>query len=584
MTLPALIRNDFPEASVGFFLHIPFPTYEVFRILPKEWKKTILDGMLGSDLIGFHTSDYANYFIRCVDRELGYKTKNLHIQTEDRLIKAENFPIGIDYEKFSSMYLDPEVIRSRENLLKDINGKKVIFSVDRLDYSKGLLHRLYAFVEFLALNPEAKEKVVFYMVVVPSRDFINEYQVLKHELEETIGRINGKFGGFYWTPVIYLYRSLSFSELIAGYTIADVALITPIRDGMNLVAKEFVASRKDRQGVLILSDKAGAATELNGALLINPFDKIETAKAIGQAINMPATEQTDRMKLMQYRVKNYDVFRWADEFITQLNDIKEKQKQIRSNVLTRRKLSEIVAEYRQAESRLILLDYDGTLVNIQDHPSHVIPSIEALNVINRLAADKKNTIVIITGRDKKYVTQWLGDMNVYLFAEHGAFIKEPGKEEWTALFEGNQLWKPEILSILESYKEKAKGSMIEQKESSLAWHYRNVDPEYAFTTVRELLESLKERITPDMNINVLDGKKVIEIKENGCDKGSACKKMTQLKDYQFILSIGDDITDEDMFNALPPHAYSFKVGYGLTHAKMNLDSPREVINLLERLS
>ncbi|HRG46456.1 MAG TPA: bifunctional alpha,alpha-trehalose-phosphate synthase (UDP-forming)/trehalose-phosphatase [Leptospiraceae bacterium] len=583
MKLPALIRNDFPDISVGFFLHIPFPTYEVFRILPKEWKNEILNGLLGADLIGFHTSDYTNYFLQCVERELGYKTKNLQIFAGNRLVKAENFPIGIDYDRFHEMYHNPEVVHKRQTLLNDSSGKKILFSVDRLDYSKGLVHRLNGFEEFLTTYPEWRGKIVFYMVVVPSRDSILQYQDLKHELEETIGRINGKFGDFTWSPIVYLYRSLNFAELVAGYTSADIALITPIRDGMNLVAKEFVASRKDKKGILILSEMAGAATELNGALLINPFDKTATSSAIHQALIMSENEQSDRMDLMQYRVKTYNVFRWADEFILQLHDTKEKQKKVGTNMLTSKQLNEIQQKYKLANQRLILLDYDGTLVDIQNIPSKVIPSIEALNVVKKLAADMNNTVVIITGRDRDYISRWFGEMNVHIFAEHGSFFKEPNSTDWISLFSGDQSWKEEIKPILETYVEKANGSLLEEKVSSLAWHYRNVDPEYGFTVMRELLDSLKNRITPEMNIHVLDGKKVIEIKQNGCDKGSACKRMIQEKDCDFILSIGDDITDEDMFNSLPPDAYSFKVGYGLTHAKMNLHSPLDVIHLLGKL-
>lgn len=580
MQLPKLIRNDFPEISIGFFLHIPFPTYEVFRILPKDWKNEILNGLLGADLIGFHTSDYTNYFLQCIERELGYKTKNLQIFAENRLVKAENFPIGIDFERFNDMFHNKEIIKKRELLITESKGYKIIFSVDRLDYSKGLVHRLQGFEQFIIDHPEWRGRIVFYMVVVPSRDSILQYQDLKHELDETIGRINGKYGDFNWRPIIYLYRSLSFTELIACYTAADIALITPIRDGMNLVAKEFVASRKDKKGVLILSEKAGAATELNGALLINAFDKIETAKAILQALEMSDLEQADRMKLMQYRVKRYDVFRWADEFLIQLDEVKEKQKKVSTNMLTSKHLINIMEKYKNATDRLILLDYDGTLVDIQDNPSEVIPSIEALNIIKKLSEDKKNTIVIITGRDQGYISRWFGEMNVYIYAEHGSFFKEPESEEWISFFNDDQNWKKEIQPILEVYVEKASGSFLEEKVSSLAWHYRNVDPDYGFTIMRELLDSLKNRITPEMNIHVLDGKKVIEIKQNGCDKGSACKRMISSKEFDFIISIGDDITDEDMFNSLPPDAFSIKVGSGLTHAKMNLQSPSDVIRLL----
>lgn len=583
MTLPSLIRNDFPDATIGFFLHVPFPTYEVFRILPTEWKQTLLEGMLGADLIGFHTSDYTNYFLRCIENELGYRTKNLQVYAGNRRVKAEHFAIGIDYDQFHNMYDNPEVVANRKTLFQEAEGKKIIFSVDRLDYSKGLIYRLKSFELFLETYPEYARKVIFYMVVVPSRDSILQYQELKHELEETVGRIVGKFGDFDWRPIIYLYRSLNFPELLACYTAADVALITPIRDGMNLVCKEFVASRQDEKGVLILSDKAGAVSELNGALVVNPFDKKSTAQAIAKALEMPESEQKDRIKLMQHRVKNYDVFHWADRFMEELTVIKDIQKMNETKMISKSEINDLVEQYKNAKNRLILLDYDGTLVNIQSKPDAVIPSIEALKVVKKMANDPKNDLAIVTGRDSKYISQWFAEMPIHIFAEHGSFMKEPNKPEWQPMFTADDSWKEDIIAIFKEYTEKAKGSQIEYKASSVAWHYRNVDSDYAFTIVRELLEALKERITPEMNIHILDGKKVIEIKQNGCDKGSSCKKMVSMKDYDFILSLGDDVTDEDMFNALPPEAHTFKVGDGITHAKMNVQSPWEVIAMLEKL-
>ena len=267
----------------------------------------------------------------------------------------------------------------------------------------------------------------------------------------------------------------------------------------------------------------------------------------------------------------------------ELSAIKDIQKLNETKMISKQEIDELVIKYKNAKNRLILLDYDGTLVNIQNKPSGVFPSIEALKVVKRMANAENNTLAVVTGRDSKYISQWFSDMPIHIFAEHGSFMKEPNKPEWQAMFTEDSSWKDEIIGIFKEYTELAKGSQIEYKASSVAWHYRNVDTEYAFTIVRELLETLKERITPEMNIHILDGKKVIEIKQNGCDKGSSSKKMAAMKDFDFILSIGDDVTDEDMFMALPPEAYTFKVGDGITQAKLNLQSPREVISLLEKL-
>lgn len=254
-----------------------------------------------------------------------------------------------------------------------------------------------------------------------------------------------------------------------------------------------------------------------------------------------------------------------------------------ANTLTNMKLAEIVVEYGQSSGRLILLDYDGTIVEIKNNPSEVIPNQEVLTIIEQLAADERNTIAIITGRDREYISKWFGNMNVYLFAEHGAFYKVPSQNDWYASFEANQEWRSQLLPILEEYTAATPGSMVEQKASSIAWHYRNVDSSLAYSAAQELHSILEKNISSEMNIHLLKGKKVIEIKQKGNDKGSACHKMVKLKNFPFILSIGDDVTDEDMFRALPPFAYTFKVGYGLTKAKIKIEGPTEVVGLLKKL-
>jgi trehalose 6-phosphate synthase/phosphatase len=246
------------------------------------------------------------------------------------------------------------------------------------------------------------------------------------------------------------------------------------------------------------------------------------------------------------------------------------------------KVAEITLAFRSSSQRLILLDFDGTLVNIQNHPSEVIPGKEVLGVIKQLASDKRNIVAILTGRENEYIDSWFGEMDIYIFAEHGSFIKEPGKE-WVSLYEGNQDWKSRVLPILESYTKKVFGSVIEQKTSSIAWHYRNAVSKEIPMMVDELSNSLKTKITSRMNVNIMVGKKVIEIKQKEFDKGSATKKMMTLKPFQIIIAIGDDVTDEDMFKVLPPYAYTFKVGNGLTKAKMNIENPKEVIDFLRKL-
>lgn len=294
LLVPEMIKSKKPNVTIGFFLHIPFPSYEVFRILP--WRKEIIQGMLGADLIGFHTYDYERHFFSCVRRLFGYEISFNQIHIDERIIIADSFPMGIDYEKFkkSAQDVGMKSIKEKSELHKELDkyflaspNRKLILSIDRLDYTKGIPNRLKAFGRFLEKYPEFRKKVTLIMLAVPSRDQVDHYQQLKKEVDELVGQINGTYGSINYAPIWYFYRSLPFSNLIELYSSCDVALITPVRDGMNLVAKEYVASRLNNTGVLILSEMAGVAKEMGEALIINPVDEEEMADSINQALTMP---------------------------------------------------------------------------------------------------------------------------------------------------------------------------------------------------------------------------------------------------------------------------------------------------------
>lgn len=319
LPLAGILREKMPRLTIGFFLHIPFPSFELFRLLPRTWQEQLLKGMLGANLVGFHTADYAAHFLESIQKVWGLEAdKDNIIRMEERSVKVDVFPISIDYKCFNDAYDEEKAADLRRSLVWKMNGRRIIFSVDRLDYTKGVQNRLRAYEYFLQQNPQYHNKVVFVIVVVPSRDSIPRYAERKRNIDETISRINSHIGNLHWQPVIYQYNTLEFHEMIALYTGCDLALITPLRDGMNLVAKEFVASRKDRRGVLVISEMAGAVHELKGALSINPNDTIEMAQKIKQALEMPEKEQEQRMRSMQRRIKNYDVRTWAEEFISEL--------------------------------------------------------------------------------------------------------------------------------------------------------------------------------------------------------------------------------------------------------------------------
>jgi trehalose 6-phosphate synthase/phosphatase len=313
MLLPKLLRDKLDKkCRIGFFLHTPFPFFEFFALLPKEWRRDILKGMLGSDLIGFQTGHYVLYFLDCVDRILGHGHYMCNIKLVDRVVNIDKFPMGIQFDKYNKT----EVKKIEE--FKILSDHKVILSIDRLDYTKGLANKLSCYELFLENHKELRNKLIFVLVVVPSRIGVDHYEMSKGQIDEIVGRINGKYGNIGWTPILYQFKFLPFEELLNLYRLSDVALIIPLRDGMNLEAKEYIASRKDKTGVLILSETTGVSEELGDAITVNPNDKDEIVRALLTALEMDVTEQKRRNKIMQKHLKNYDVSAWANSFIDRL--------------------------------------------------------------------------------------------------------------------------------------------------------------------------------------------------------------------------------------------------------------------------
>lgn len=580
MLLPQILRKKRADTTIGFFLHIPFPSYEIFRLMPASWKTALLQGMLGADLIGFHTHDYVQHFIQSAKMILKADSQFNTIQYGNRAIKTDLFPIGIDYDKFQDANANEEVLKLKQQVVEKLQYSKIIFSVDRLDYSKGLMFRLHAFEEFLERFPEWREKVIFALNIVPSRDAIPAYYNRKKDIEEKISTINGKFSTFHWHPINYRYNHLSFNELSAFYKAADVALITPLRDGMNLVAKEFVASRSERTGVLILSELTGAASELNEALLVNPTDIDEVAKEINRALRMPLSEQVERMSMMQERLRQYDVVRWVTDFLDQLENIKQFQEKTSVRLISQKQTKIIVNDFEAASKRCILLDYDGTLTPFTNIPSKATPSSRILDVLYKLSQDKRNEIVIISGRDSETLTKWLGHLPLHMVAEHGAFIKR-NNTDWDQQYTQLPEWKDEIRPILQLFATRCAGSFVEEKRNTLTWHYRNTNADLGFTRSRELLNSLRQ-LTVNTSLQILDGNKVLEIRTTGIDKGITALKLINEFHPDFILCMGDDTTDEDMFKTLEQQAVTIKVGTSATSAKYNLASQEDVLPFLEQ--
>ncbi len=578
MLLPAMIREKKKKVSIGYFHHIPFPSYELFRVLPE--REIVLNGLLGADLIGFHTHDYMRHFISAIYRVLQLESKLDEIQLSDRMVHVDTFPMGINYETYHDAVLKPEVKKHVKEIRKNIGDESIILSVDRLDYSKGILHRLEGFSQFLENHPEYLKKVSLAMIVVPSRDQVDKYADLKTKIDETIGNLNGKYSELGWIPVHYFYRSFDFDELIAMYHTADIALVTPLRDGMNLVAKEYIATKHDNLGVLILSEMAGAAIELSDAIIVNPNDAEEIDKSIFKALTMGEDEKKRRMKNMQKRVSTQTVKKWATDFVGELESIKDQNIGINKKVITQNKLNVIKKKYDNSEKRLLVFDYDGTLSAFVKNPEDAIPTKETLQLIKKLVRDKRNKVVINSGRNHEILDIWFKGINLDLAAEHGAFYKIDG--EWRQNIKEKPVWDEEILDIIQRTIDKTPRSELEIKNTALVWHYRNSDIWLAEMREKQLVNQLMGPVARH-NLQIMRGNKIVEIKSPDYNKGSEIKRLLETDNYDFVMAIGDDTTDDDMFLALPEGGISIKVGDFSEAAQFRLPWQSEVIPFLEGL-
>lgn len=581
MLLPKLLRERIPDVAIGFFLHIPFPSSEIFRLLPGKWRTDILNGLLGADLIGFHTHDYSQYFLRCVLRLLGYEHDLGKIIVQNRIVKVDTFPMGIDFERFYNASSSPRIQKERGRLKKTLKDRKIILSIDRLDYAKGIANRLLSFELFLERNPEWHKKVTLFLVVVPSRIGVERYAEMKNKIDELVGKINGRFSSSGWAPIFYQYRFFPFEPLVALYTVSDVALITPLRDGMNLIAKEYLASRTDKTGVLILSEMAGASKELGEAIILNPNSVEEMAEALKEALEMNQDEQFRRNQIMQDRLRNHDVICWAEDFIRQLLYIREEKERFNVKLLNPSMKRQLLKDFVKAERKLIFLDYDGTLVAFAEHPDKAKPDKELVKLLSYISEKPNTDVVLISGRDRKTLQSWFGKLNIGLVAEHGVLIKER-EVDWQLIKPLKADWMPLLLPMLKVYADRLPGSFVEEKEFSIVWHYRSSDPELASVLVKELTDDLIH-FTANIDVQILQGNKLVEIKNAGVNKATAGMYFLSKDKFDFILAIGDDLTDEDLFKVLPQEAYSIKIGISPSYAKFNLRDHMEVRKLIEEI-
>ncbi len=587
MLLPQLIREQKPDISIGLFIHIVFPSFELFRLLP--WRQEVIEGMLGADLIGFQIYDHVRHFMSSVRRLLGVDSVFNRISLGERTLKVDVFPKGINYDRFRNRALQihsdqykPSIIQEEMRMFKESGQlEKLIISIDKLDYTKGIPQRIRAFERFLQTYPEYQGRVSLIVQAIPSGETSESYFNLKSKVDELVGRINGNYGSITWTPVRYLNQEFSMDERIDLYSLSDIALILPLRDGMNLVAKEFVASRHNGEGVLILSELAGASKELHEALLVNPNNLDAIAEAIREAIEMPQEEQVRRNKVMMLRLQRYTVGRWANEFINSLEGVKEIQEVNLTRKFTHTRMRQIISTYAETKQRILFLDYDGTLSWFKKDPEDAKPDERLYEILKELTLDENNTIVIISGRDKETLGRWFDESwNIHFIAEHGVWLREPGGD-WHMLEQINNEWKESVQPLLEYYVDQTPRSFIEFKNFSLVWHYRKADPDLGLQRAWELKDELRT-LTSNLNLEVMDGDKVLEIKYSGINKGRAALQKMGDDPYDFIFAVGDDWTDEYTFDAMPEGACTIKVGTKTTKASYYIESVDKVRELLCR--
>lgn len=573
--VPKQLRKQRPYASIGFFLHIPFPEAKHYADLSKA--KQIVHGLLGADLIGFHTKSYADNFIAaCEQLGIGAPAQN-GIALEDRVVRVTDFPIGIDYDKFAlsgrSRGVQKEVFRLKRKYL----GKKIILTVDRMDPTKGFVERLKAYRRLLAQTPELHRKVIMVMLAVPSRSDVAAYQKLKKDVEKLVDSINRTYGKRGWKPVEYRYESVDFDELAALYKIADVGFVAPIRDGMNLVAKEFVASQSTEKGILILSETAGAAEELQEALLVNPSQQRSLVQALTKGLAMPKKEVNRRLKAMQDTLSINTIDMWAGAFMSGLAKATATS---RTQSFRPEHLRQLSLAYPAATSRLIILDYDGVLVPFANAPEDAGPTPKLIATLHALAAMPHTTVAVISGRPKNSLEGWLGDLPIVLAAEHGAVIRMPSKK-WQTTVTMPDDWKQTIRPILRRYARETPGAFVEEKECSMVWHYRNSAPYYS----QKSIASMKQVLRPYLRrfgLAMYRGSKIVEVKSPLVNKGLAVEQLLK-QPYEICLILGDDYTDEDMFKAAPENAYTLKIGPGRTAARYRIKNVAQVRELLNSL-
>ncbi|KAI6780695.1 Trehalose-phosphatase-like protein [Emericellopsis cladophorae] len=609
MLLPSMLRQRAPGMYISFFLHSPFPSSEFLRCLPR--RKEVLQGVLGSNLIGFQSYSYSRHFLSCCTRILGFPSDTLGIDAYGARVQVGVFPIGIDAAKVESFAWNDTVTEKYNTLKSMYEGKKIIVGRDRLDSVRGVAQKLQAFERFLELYPEWREKVVLIQVTTPTlveAEKGDPQKKVSSRVNELVMKINGQYGSLGFSPVQHYPQYLSQDEYFALLRAGDIGLITSVRDGMNTTSLEYIVCQKDGHGPLILSEFSGTAGSLGDALHINPWDVSGVAEKINLALTMSDDKRMAMQGSLYSHVTSHNMQSWISKFIRKVYTVLGDSNNAIATPLCDRAL--MLSRYRDAKKRLFMFDYDGTLTPIVQEPSAAIPSERIIKSLRLLADDPRNLVWIISGRDQEFLKQHLGHISAMGFsAEHGSFMKNPHSDEWENLAEKLDMgWQQEVIDVFQNYTDRVQGSFIERKRCALTWHYRRADPELGEAMSRECHKELMEGVGTRWEVEVMAGKANLEVRPTFINKGEIAKRL--VKTYhnpgapadgpdagpiEFALCMGDDFTDEDMFRSLnalsgpvldADHVFTVTVGAStkVTLARWHLLEPEDVIESVALLA
>nr|ALN13346.1 trehalose-6-phosphate synthase-13 [Hevea brasiliensis] len=631
MLLPTFLRKGYNRVKLGFFLHSPFPSSEIYRTLPV--RDEILRGLLNCDLIGFHTFDYARHFLSCCSRMLGldYESKRGHIGLDyfGRTVYIKILPVGIHICRLESVMNLPSTSAKVKEIQEQFSGRKVILGIDDMDIFKGISLKLLAMEQLLQQHPDLQGKVVLVQIVNPARGSGKDVQEAKRETYLTAKRINDVYGSPEYEPVILIDRPVPRYEKTAYYALAECCIVNAVRDGMNLVPYKYIVCRQGtpymdkamgitsdspRTSMLVVSEFVGCSPSLSGAIRVNPWDIEAVADALNLAITMRESEKQLRHEKHYRYVSTHDVAYWARSFMQDLERACQDHYNKRcwgigfglgfrvvslSPSFRRLCIEHIVSAYKRTNRRAIFLDYDGTVV-----PQTSIvksPSSEVISVLKALCNDQNNSVFIVSGRGKNSLSGWLDPCErLGIAAEHGYFMRWNKTSEWETHSVADDLdWKSIVEPIMRLYAETTDGSSIEVKESALVWHHHDADPDFGSCQAKELLDHL-ENVLANEPVVVKRGQHIVEVKPQGISKGSVAEKVLsnmvdQGKPPDFVLCIGDDKSDEDMFESilntvsaptlpLAPEIFACTVGRKSSKAKYYLDDTVDVVKLLQGLA